>query len=338
MKRMLMFGLFLVIVIGFGFFLFTYQVRFTESAVVTTFGKANEDDVKAKPGLKFRLPSPFQSVTKYDTRVRVLSTKAATQQTADDRQIVVEAFCTWRVSDPLRFYQSFSNAGPRPTDHLKKAETQLRQALSAAIGETSRYRMDQLFTSDPSGSKLPELEQMILATMDKTERGETLADYGIKAIDVGINRISLPEATTAKVFDRMKATRQRLAEEAVSQGESVAQTIRSSAKSDAERIKAFADRRAREIMALGDVEAQQFLAQMKEDPELAVFLKELDLLRDSYFKQATLVLPGFPPGSNLLSPNALSGLEPGKIPATSLASRWFENAAAHDKTGAEKPQ
>src|SRR6185295_11334456 len=108
---------------------------------------------------------PIQSVTKYDTRTRFLQTKAEQQQTADSRQVTVEAFCTWRVSDPLQFFKSFSNAGDRAQDHYDKARSTLSANLRSALGEISRYSMGDLFTPDTKASKLAELEQRILATL-----------------------------------------------------------------------------------------------------------------------------------------------------------------------------
>src|SRR5688500_4082532 len=125
----------------------TYTVRFTENAVLTTFGKAGENAQKTQPGLKFKWPDPIQSVTKYDTRSGFRQTQSETQQTADSRQLVVEAFCTWKVADPLLFFQRFSNAGDRSADHYRKAEEVLRGSLRSAMGETSKYRMDELFTT-----------------------------------------------------------------------------------------------------------------------------------------------------------------------------------------------
>src|ERR1043165_1762196 len=100
-------------------FTVTYTVRFTEAAVVTTFGKADQSDVHAKPGLGVKWPYPIQSVTTYDTRVRVVTSKFEQMATADARQVVVETFCTWRVKDPLVFFQKFSNAGDRAEDHFR---------------------------------------------------------------------------------------------------------------------------------------------------------------------------------------------------------------------------
>ena len=48
--------------------LFCFQVRNTEVAVVTTFGRYSRDI--ADPGLYFRLPVPIQSVYRFDNRLQ----------------------------------------------------------------------------------------------------------------------------------------------------------------------------------------------------------------------------------------------------------------------------
>lgn len=121
MKRLVIIvlaGVLLVVLLAFSM---TYQVRFTEAAVLTTFGKASDDSLKLDPGLKFKWPSPIQSVTKYDTRLRVVQTRQ-TQAASDNRQIIVEAACFWRAKKPLRFFERFSVAGDRSADHFRKAQ------------------------------------------------------------------------------------------------------------------------------------------------------------------------------------------------------------------------
>ena len=94
---MIVAGLVLLALLSFSM---AFTVRFTESAVKTTFGSAGSDDVITEPGLRFKFPYPIQSVTRYDTRLRVLQIKLEQVQTADNRQVAVEAYCTWRVKDP----------------------------------------------------------------------------------------------------------------------------------------------------------------------------------------------------------------------------------------------
>lgn len=286
----------------------TYTVRFTEIAVLTTFGKASGTEaIKNEPGLQFKWPYPVQNVTTYDRRVRFVQTRSETQQTADARQIIVEAFATWRVKDPLVFFQRFSNAGERAEDHFRKAEGTIRDSLRSALGVTSGFRMDQLFSADEKGSKLPELESRVLAALKATTAGgNTLDDFGVEAVSVGVNRIILPEDTTNKVMDAMIENRRTLVKELESQGDSRAQAIRSKAESDALRIEAFARRRADEIRALGDREARQYYEQMNASPDLAVFLRNVDFLKTTLSRRTTLVLPDSLPGFDMLS---LSGLD-----------------------------
>ncbi len=317
MKRLVIIvlaGVLLVVLLGFSM---TYQVRFTEAAVLTTFGKASEDSLKLEPGLKFKWPSPIQSVTKYDTRLRVVQTRAQTQQTSDNRQIIVEAACFWRVKDPLRFFERFSVAGDRSADHFRKAQEIIESNLRSAIGATSKFAMSDLFHAG-GGSKLPDLEKAILAGLAVSEGGEgkavSLADYGIEAVDVGVTRVMLPEETTKAVFERMGASRDRLAAEIEAKGQAVAQAIRDTAENEARMIRAFAESRAQEIRKQGDREAATYLGQMNSNPELAVFLRRMEFLRDATAKRMTFVFPTSMPGFDLVKPDALNGLKKGQIP------------------------
>ena len=308
----------------------TYTVRFTESGVLTTFGKAAGADEGGKeagePGLKFKWPDPIQSVTKYDKRQRFLQTKPEQEQTADNRQIAVEAFCTWRVSDPLKFFQRFSNAGDRPDDHYAKAEAVLRDNLRAALGEVSRFSMSDLFTKDTKASKLGDLEGRIQNTLRRgsQEKGR-LDDYGIEVSMVGINRIVLPEDTTKAVFDSMKQERQKLVDQIESNGASEAATIRSVADNNAKRILKFAEAYAAEIKQQGDLEALQYVRQMNESPELAVFLKQMEFAKELIATRITAVFNPNVAGFGFMNPmrvtnGQIDGIQPlmGSNPAKTL--------------------
>ncbi len=319
MRSTLMLAITALIVLGFIAYWSTYTVRFTEVAVLTTFGKAGEDSVRREPGPYFKWPYPIQSVTTYDTRARYLATRSETQQTADDRQIIVEGFVAWRVSDPLAFYQRYSSAGPDARDHFRAAERILESLLRASMSEVSRFQLRELFDPNPGASRLPDLETAIFErlTLPDPATGDRIQDYGVEPILVGIKRILLPEDTTRQVFERMKATRDRLAAEAESQGQAIASTIRNQAEADAQRIRAFAERRAEEIRVAGDREAARFLASYEEAPELAVFLKLTEFLRNGLGKKSTLVLPTSLPGLGLFEPDAVDGT--GNIPSSGLA-------------------
>lgn len=284
-----------IIVFALAAFSFTFTVPFNETAVVTRFGSASADDVQDEAGLKFRLPYPFQSVTSYDRRLQLVQLPGTQQQTADDNQIVIEAYALWRVSDPLSFYKRFSNAGASAEDHYAQAERTVKSSLNSAVSETSRFRLDELFTPQLNSSRLPELEESIRRVMvADTGAGDEQRSLGIEILDVGINRVRLTEQNSEDVINRMKADRQRLASETSSQGSATASSIRSRADADAARIRSFADRLANELRANGEREAGQFLAQMNANPALALLLSELSFLREAYGRQVTLVVSGAP--------------------------------------------
>lgn len=322
MKRLVPIVLAVIFVLAMLSFSIVYSVRFTEAAVVTTFGKASEESTISEPGIRFKWPYPIQDVTTYDMRMRLLQTRAEAQQTRDDKQIIVEAFLTWRIEDPLQFYERFSNAGARSEDHFDAAETTLRSLLSGALSETGKYALSDLFT--PVGqSQLPDLENRILAALLQPQGGgASIADYGIAPASVGIYRVRLAEETTRAVNERIAANRDRLAKAIEAQGEAEAQAIRARAEEASEKILAFVQRRAREIEAQGETAAAQYRAQMNEFPELAVFLENLDLIRSAFSDRTTVVLSTDSPGLRLLDPDQVGVLSPGEIPDSGLPDAW----------------
>jgi membrane protease subunit HflC len=320
-KRVVFYALVAVVALAILLFMLSYTVRFTESAVITTFGSAGENAVVDDPGLKFKMPYPVQSVTTYDTRLRVLRTRSETQQTADDRQIVIETFCFWRVSDALAFFKAYSNAGDRPQDHYDKAEDILTDALRSAVSESSNYRLQELFTRDPSESKLAELEARILEALNSStaaeedEGGEQgIQATGIEVTTVGISRVVLPEATTQQVINRMKAGRERLAEEIRTEGESRATAIEAAADRDASLIESFALARAAAIRSEGIRESARFLAIQNESPELAMFLETLEFMKRDIGKKATLIQSVSDFGFQPFSSTFLSDLDENGVP------------------------
>ncbi|MBL4592177.1 MAG: hypothetical protein JKY96_09495 [Phycisphaerales bacterium] len=286
-------------------FSMTYTVRFTEVAVCTRFGSAKE--IVTEPGLRWKLPYPIDSVTTYDKRTRLLTARSETQQTADDFQIIVESYLTYKVDQPLKFFTSFSNAGDRAEDHYSKAENAvLRDLLRSAMGETSKFKMGDLFSSVAGESKLPQLEAQVLAALQGTAEGsKPLSDYGIEIISVGISRIILPAETTDSVIERMGANRDRLAERYESEGRSQARAIRAEAQSQASKIRAFAERRADEILAKGEAEAAPYLAKQNSNPELAVFIQNIRLMRDAMARKFTLIFSAEDFGMQMFDPNVL---------------------------------
>ncbi len=310
----------LVVLVVLAGFLFSYTVRFTETAVVSRFGKADETSVHAEPGVYPKWPY-IDRVTKYDTRARFVELPQETQQTLDSKQVVVTAWVTWRVSDPLRFYQKFSNYGDRSEEHYREAEAQITARMKSAMSALSTYRFDELLAT--SGSKLPDVEAKILAQLVNPpgDAGSALEATGIHAVSVGISAIKFPQAVSENVFARMRAVRAKIANRTNNEGKSQADTLKKNAESDAQRIMSFADRLSRNIQAQGQAEAQQYYQQLGGDSELAVFLRQMEFMRTAYGRTATLVFPTSMPGMEWFRPDALERYRQGKLPGPGVTPR-----------------
>lgn len=310
MPKRLLIAIALLIVAGFLVFTMTYTVRYTEAAVVTTFGKADENSVVTEPGLKFPIFPVFNSVTKYDTRARFIEPAAETFSTADQRQLVIQGFLTWRVADPLAFYNRHrGEAGSSINEHYRIAENNLRSRFRSALAELSGFTSDELFSAETGASKLLELEQAILENMrnpaDASVAG--VSAFGVEVDLVGITSIEFPQSVSQEVFGLMQGERNKVASEAEAEGVAEAANITASARNDAERILEFARLRAGELRNKGELEAANWLAQRMEEPELAAFLQRLELF-EGLGKRATLVLPTSMYGMEVFDLGEMRGL------------------------------
>lgn len=317
MQKLLKFVVAGLIVLAILAYMTTYSVRFTETAVVTTFGKADKGSVKSTPGMGFRWPYPIQKVVNYDTRARMVEAQPQTLATKDESQLIVSAFLTWKVEDPLAFYQSYGK-GARTQDHFREADNIIRGSLSAALSLVSQYRMDELLSPQAGASKLKELENKIKETLLSGQgaggAGAVLQAGGIKLLSVGIYNIQMPESITISVFDAMKTRRTTIAAEAINKGKADAEAINSQGLNDARTIMAFVEQRGKTIKAQGDQEATQFLAMMASDPDLAIFLRALDFMRAGIGKQATLVWPMSAPGMGVFNPTSIMDTRQSGVP------------------------
>ena len=259
--------------------MFFYQVRYDQVAVRTTFDKADAASIQEGPGLKMRWPWPINKVTLYPRRLQLLEDKIEELQTADGKSVIVRTYLTWRIVDPLKFYVTLKD----PIEASRQLSSRLREVR----GLISNHRFDELVNLDRSKLALGQIETDAATMLDKAL---AQADYGIRMESVGIHKIILPESTTSKVFETMIASRERLAENALQEGQAQASAIRSEAESARERILAFADRRAQAIRAQGDREASSQYQSFAKNEEFAIFLRKVDALKKMLDHNTTFVL------------------------------------------------
>ena len=258
---------------------FLYQVRYDQVAVRTTFDKADAASVQSASGLKWRLPWPIHKVTHYSKRLQLLEDKLEELQTADGKSVIVRTYLTWRIENPLDFYVTLKE----PAEAARQLSSRLREIR----GIISRYRLDELVNIDPARLKLTTIEDEAKVAL---EQSLAASGYGLKVESVGIYKIVLPEATTEKIFETMIKTRERLAENALQEGQAQASAIRSEATSARDRILAFAERRAQTIRSQGDREAAKEYESFAKNEDFAIFLRKVEALKKMLDHNTTFVL------------------------------------------------
>ena len=238
-----------------------YIVDAREVAVVTFFGKPVK--TVTEPGLNVRWPWPLHQVVRFDKRTRLLSVAPAEVLTRDKKNLVVEAFLLWRVTDPMRFLEAVGSP--------EVAETQLSDLVVSRIAAALGHReFGELMTTD--GGEVAMLPETLLAGVAKVGRTR----LGIEVIDVRLRSIGLPLQNEQSIYERMRAERSRIANAYRSEGEERAATIRAQADRAAAEIMAGAEKEAMGVLARADGRAAKIYGEAyAQDPEFYLFLRRL---------------------------------------------------------------
>ena len=269
-----------VLVVIFALLLFTFQVRQSEVAVLTTFGKpaaANLD----QPNLYFKWPWPIQQVYRFDQRVQNFEDKFSENLTADNTMLLASVYVGWRISDAKEFFPKF--AGGSVVVAQRQLETMLRSAKAAVIG---KHNLSDFVNSDPKQLKFAAIEDEIKAAV----QGELASQkYGISIDFLGVKKLGLPESVTQTVLERMKSERTKYISEAQFQGEAEATKIKSAAERQAADVIANAQAEATRIEGAGVAEAAKTLVVFQQNPDLAIFQLQLQALKSSLNQKSTLI-------------------------------------------------
>jgi membrane protease subunit HflC len=266
--------IFLVMVV----YLVTFQVRETESAFVTRFGKPVRE--VTKPGLYRKWPTPIEQVHKFDSRMRVLEAELGETTTSGTVPIIVNTYVVWRVAEPLKFLNSVKT--------VENAESKLRNQINDTQNRViGQHAFGEFVNSDPDKIKFDQIQEEMLADL----KGPALKDYGIDIKTLGIKQLKISADVTKQVFERMKAERQRRTDATISEGEAEAVRIRTEANTKRDVLLAAAEARAKIIRGQGDAEAAKYYKMLDEEPQLAMFLRNLEALAVTLKEHATVVIP-----------------------------------------------
>ncbi len=247
----------------------TFTVGQTEQAIVLRFGEpVGGRGLVRDPGLHFKIPLIETVVTLPNL---ILDLEAPNQEilASDNTRLQVDAFLRYRITDPLRFYQTVQTV-----DH---ANNQIGYILNSAI---RRVLGEANLTQIVSGERAALMGRISGQVNTETER------LGIAAVDVRIRRADLPEQISEQVYKRMNSERQREAAEYRAQGAETAQKIRAKADRDVVVLLGQAQQQADQARGEGDAMRNKIFADAYgKDPDFFAFYRSMSAY-DAAFKGA----------------------------------------------------
>lgn len=268
-----------LIVVVMGLYLFSFQVRETEAALVTTFGKATRPITE--PDWYFKWPAPIQRVHKFDSRMTVFEADLGETTTKGAVPIIVNTYVVWKIAEPLSFFNAVGT--------IKEAKSKLYGYISDTQNRViGRHAFGEFVNSDPSKIAIEQIEEEMLADLKPAVRDA----YGIEIKTIGIKQLKLSADVSKSVFERMKAERNRKTEETITQGNAEATKVKSDADSKSRILLAAAEARAKAIRGQGDADAAKYYQMLEEEPELAIFLRNIEALEEMFKEGTTIVISG----------------------------------------------
>lgn len=269
-----------LIIITLSLYLISFQVRETESCLVTTFGRPTRP--LTTPGWKFKWPFPIQQVHTFDSRMRTFEVEMEETRTAGGEPIIVNTYVVWKISGPLEFFNAIKTVKKAEDEFLR---SRIRNTQNNVIG---RHYFSELVNSDPTKIKFEEIQNEMLADLQQAVAD---AKCGIEIKAMGIKQLKVSEEVSKEVFARMMAERNRRAEAITSQGEAEAIKIRTDAKSKSDELITAAEARAKVTRGMGDAEAAKHYKMLEADPQLAMLLRNLEALQKILENRTTFVIP-----------------------------------------------
>jgi membrane protease subunit HflC len=270
-----------------------YTVLEVELAVITQFGKPVR--VVKDPGLHMKIPF-IQQATSFEKRILEWDGRATQIPTKDKRFIWVDTYARWKISDPLKFLQSVR-------DELG-AQARLDNVINAAVRDfvTEQLLIEAVKNSNrplvqAEGEEIKREEVDIAVGREALTREilkkaqELVPQYGIELVDVQIKRINYVQSVREKVFSRMIAERERIAEQYRSEGQGERSKILGDMERDLQEITSEAYKIAQKIQGEADGKSTKIYANAyNRDPEFYSFLKALESYPEAITKESWLIL------------------------------------------------
>lgn len=274
-----------------------FVVDETQQVIITQFGKPVGEPI-SEAGLHFKIPM-VQKANFFENRWLEWDGDANQITTKDKKYIWVDSYARWRISDPLKFFETMMNemGAHGRLDDIIGGETRVNVAKFDLIElvRTSSQEMNLTISAGAGAADQQDFhvktgrEKITRMILDKIKK--VTPTYGIELVDFRIKRLNYEKSVREKVYERMISERQRIAEQYRSEGQGKKAEIIGKTQRELERIQSEAYRESEEIKGKADATATKVYADTySKDPNLYKFLKGLEALRSTASKDQTLIL------------------------------------------------
>jgi membrane protease subunit HflC len=277
-----------------------FVVTETEQVIITQFGKPVGDPI-ITPGIKFKIPI-IQQANFFEKRFLEWDGDPNQVPTKDKRFIWVDTYARWRITDPLLFFQRLRDerGAQSRLDDILDGET--RNAIAnhdlVEIVRTSNRipQVDEEITGVDEAELLSEItdgrekitRQILEAAAERTK------DLGLELLDLRLKRINYVQEVREKVYDRMIAERERIADKYRSEGQGEASKILGEKERELKRITSEAFKTSETIRGKADAQATRIYAsgynRNAESREFYQFLKTMETYEATFNADDWLIL------------------------------------------------
>ena len=271
-------NLVIVLIFFIGFLTFTgafFIVQEWKQVIVLQFWEPRK--VITEPGLKFKIPF-VQDAIFFDRRMLNLDPQPEEMILADQKRIIVDSFARYKITDPLKFFQTVRNEAT--------FNDRFGRILNASVrGVIAQYPLTALLS----------VERDTIMRIIQSQVTRNQVNYGIEILDVRIGRTDLTEQVANNVYQRMRSEREKEANLLRAEGEEMSTKIKASAERQKTVIIAGAERTSSILRGEGDAQKNTILADAYGlDEEFFNFLRTMQACRDTFgdTDMAMVIAPG----------------------------------------------
>ncbi|RLE15913.1 MAG: protease modulator HflC [Acidobacteria bacterium] len=274
-----------------------FVVDETQQVIITQFGKPVGTPI-TEAGLHFKIPM-IQKANFFEKRWLEWDGDANQITTKDKKYIWVDTYARWRISDPLKFFETMTNemSAQGRLDDIIDGETRVNVAKFNLIELVRTSNRQMNLTISAGAGKTDQLDFHVETGREKISRlilnriKKVTPTYGIQMVDFRIKRLNYEKSVRAKVYERMISERLRIAEQYRSEGQGKKAEVIGKTQRELERIQSESYRKSEEIKGKADAQATKIYADTySKDPDFYKFLKSLEALKATASKKQTLIL------------------------------------------------